>query len=144
MAVIQPYSDELMTFDEGRNMYFLTEEALVRRGINMRYRLAMTQAPSPEYIINGLLETVSEMIYNYIHEYAHDNEYQDKIINHIEQARSVIYRALLQQAVYVLKVGNLSLAIDDAVRRRAIDDNAKITLNTTIQEIGRPITYIGV
>lgn len=144
MAVIQPYSDELMKFDEARNMYFLTEKALVLRGIDLRTRLSMTQCPSPEYVINGLLETVSEMIYNYIHEFAHDNEYQDKIINHIEQARNIVYRALLQQAVYMLKVGNLSLAIDDSVRKRAIDDNAKITLNTTIKELGRPITYIGV
>lgn len=144
MAEIQPYSDNLMRYDSLTNMYYLTEEALVRRGIDLRTRLAMTQAPNPEYVINGLLETVSEMIYNYIHEYSHFNSLQDKIINHIEQARSLIYKALLQQAVYMLKVGNLSLSIDDAVRRRAIDQNAKQTLNTTIAEIGRPITYAGV
>ena len=144
MAIIQPYSDELMKFNEARNMYFLTEQALIQRGIDLRTRLAMTQCPSPEYVINGVLETVSEMIYNYIHEFAHDNEYQDKIINHIEQARNVVYRALLQQAVYMLKVGNLSLSIDENIRKRAIDQNAKITLNTTIVELGRPITYMGV
>lgn len=144
MAVIQPYSTELMRFDEERNMYFLTEKALVQRGIDLRTRLAMTQCPSPEYVINGLLETVSEMIYNYIHSFASDDAYQDKIINHIEQARGVVYRALLQQAVYMLKVGNLSLSVDDNVRRKSIDENAKVTLNTTIVELGRPITYTGV
>lgn len=144
MAVIQPYSDELMRYDELTNMYYLTEEALIRRGINLRARLVMTNSPSPEYVINGLLETVSELIYNYIHENSINNEYQDKIINHIEQARSIVYKALLQQAVYMLKVGNLSLSIDENVRKLAIDKSAKITLNTTITEIRRPITYTGV
>lgn len=144
MAVIQPYSDELMRYDELTNMYYLTEEALIRRGINLRARLVMTNSPSPEYVINGLLETVSELIYNYIHEFSMDNEYQDKIINHIEQARNIVYKALLQQAVYMLKVGNLSLSIDESVRKLTIDKSARITLNTTITEICRPITYTGV
>ena len=44
----------------------------------------------------------------------------------------------------MLKVGNLSLSIDESVRKLAIDKSARITLNTTITEIRRPITYTGV
>lgn len=144
MEQIQPYSDELMRYDELTNMYYLTEEALIRRGIALRARLAMTNSPSPEYVINGLLETVSEMIYNYIHSFSTNNECQDVIINHVEQARSIVYKALVQQAVYMLKAGNLSLSVDENIRRNAIDQNAKTTLDTVIRDIGRPITYTGV
>lgn len=143
MAVIQPYSDELMRYDELTNMYYLTEQALILRGIDLRARLSMTNSPSPEYVINGLLETVSELIYNYIHEFSMNNEYQDKIINHIEQARSIVYKALLQQAVYMLKVGNLTLSVDENVRRHAIDTSAISTLSTTITEVGASILYRG-
>lgn len=144
MAVIQPYSDELMRYDELTNMYYLTEQALVRRGIDLRTRLSMTNSPSPEYVINGLLITVSELIYNYIHSFSQYNSKQDKIINHIEQARSIVYKALLQQAVYMLKVGNLSLSVDENVRKQAIDYSAKVTLDTIIVEMGIPLTYSGV
>lgn len=144
MAVIQPYSDELMRYDELTNMYYLTEQALKRRGIDLRTRLAMTNSPSPEYVINGLLETVSELIYNYIHEFSLSNCRQDYIINSFSQARSIVYKALLQQAVYMLKVGNLSLSVDENVRKLAIDNSAKATLNTTITEIGASILYRGV
>ncbi len=144
MARIEPYSDELMRYDELTNMYYLTEEALIRRGVNLRARLTMTNAPSPEYVINGLLETVSEMIYNYIHDFSHNNCRQDMIINTSSQARSLLYKALLQQAIYMLKVGNLSLSVDEDVRKKAIDQNAINTLNTTITEVGASITYLGV
>jgi hypothetical protein len=144
MAVIQPYSDELMRYDELTNMYYLTEQALVRRGIDLRTRLSMTNSPSPEYVINGLLITVSELIYNYIHSFSQYNAKQDEIINRVEQARSIVYKALLQQAVYMLKVGNLTLSVDENVRRHAIDSSAIATLSTTITEVGASILYQGV
>ncbi len=144
MALIKPYSDELMRYDELTNMYYLTEQALIRRGIDLRARLAMTNAPSPEYVITGLLETVSELIYNFIHQQSHNNCRQDEIINRVEQARSIVYKALLQQAVYMLKVGNLTLSVDENVRRHAIDTSAIATLSTTITEIGASILYRGV
>lgn len=141
---IQPYSDELMTWNEVDEMYYLTEEALIKRGIPLRSRLALSKASSPEYIINGLLETVSEMIYNYIHDFSANNKAQDCLIATVPSLRKIIYKALIQQAVYVLKVGNLSLSVEDSIRSKSIDMNAVRTLNTVVHELGIPITYTGV
>jgi hypothetical protein len=83
------------------------------------------------------------MIYDYIHDFNTSNERQDYLIASIEGARPLIQKAMLQQAIYILKVGNLSLSVDDNERRKAIDYSAIRTLNTTIRELGVPITYSG-
>lgn len=143
MQTIKPYSDELMYFDEATNHYVLREQALIRQGVDLRARLAFTKAENATYIINGLLQTASDMIYDYIHEYSTENDRQDYFIASLESARTLIQKAMLYQAIYILKVGNLSISIDDNERRKAIDYSAIRVLNTTIREIGVPITYSG-
>lgn len=143
MQTIKPYNDDLMYFDELSGHYVLREQALIRQGIDLRGRLANTKAENATYIINGLLQTASDMIYDYIHDFNTSNERQDYLIASIEGARPLIQKAMLQQAVYILKVGNLSLSVDDNERRKAIDYSAIRTLNTTIHELGVPITYSG-
>jgi hypothetical protein len=143
MQTIKPYSDDLMYFDEASGHYVLREQALIRQGVDLRSRLAFTKAENATYIINGLLQTASDMIYDYIHDFNTSNERQDYLIASIEGARPLIQKAMLQQAIYILKVGNLSLSVDDNERRKAIDYSAIRTLNTTIRELGVPITYSG-
>lgn len=143
MQTIKPYNDDLMYFDELSGHYVLREQALIRQGIDLRGRLASTKAENATYIINGLLQTASDMIYDYIHDFNTANERQDYLIASIEGARPLIQKAMLQQAIYILKVGNLSLSVDDNERRKAIDYSAIRTLNTTIRELGVPITYSG-
>lgn len=139
-----PYNTETMIFNEAEGMYIITEKALINRGINIRGRLARRKAITPEYIINGLLLTVSEMIYGYIHDFTTENQMQDYIIATMPSVRPIIEKALLQQAIYVIRNGDLTLSTDEAKRKLAIDIKAKQTLNTTIKELGTPITYLGV
>lgn len=144
MNTIQPYNDELMYFDDATNHYILREQALIRQGIDLRSRLAQTKAPNATYVINGLLNTASDMIYDYLHKFSVDNARQDCIVATLPSLRAIIQKAMLQQAIYILKVGNLSLSVDDNERQKAIDYSAINTLNTTVKEIGVPITYMGV
>jgi len=133
-----------MIFDEATCQYRLTEEALRRQGIDLRSRLARTRATSPEYIINGVLTTVSDMVYNYIHEFSVRNDCQDTVIANCEGARAVIERAMIKQALYVIFNGDLTLSVDDNVRSKAISPEAVSVLNKTIREIGSSILYTGV
>lgn len=142
--IINPFSDELMIWDEITNQYKLTETALIRRGIDIRGKLAKNKANSPEYVINGFIETVSDMIYNYLHQFAVDTNRQDCFMAQLQSFRPILYRALLQQAIYMRRNGQLDLSLDDNVRKNAISPQAIQTLNTTIAEIGTAITYRGV
>lgn len=139
-----PFDDELMRFDITTNQYVLTEKALLRRGIDLRSRLAQRKAVTPEDVINGLLTTTSDMIYAYIHDCNVDNARQDYMIAKIPSMRQIIYKAMLYQASYILTVGNLSLSADREKRAMAIDPTAIKILNTTIPELGVPITFAGV
>ena len=125
---------ELITFREG--MWVLTEQALLNNGLDIRSRLAGAQ--SPEIAIDGFLVTVSDIIYNFIHEFNHDNNAQDQILENVIGARDILYRALVQQAVFMAAVGDKSLE-----EKNPVSYHAQRTLNRTIPELGCPITYAG-
>lgn len=71
--IIYPYNDEYMVMDKLTNHYVLTEAALLSRGIDLRARLSETSTVSPENVINNVLQTASDMIYQYIHAHNGNN-----------------------------------------------------------------------
>ena len=138
-----PYVDDYLSFDEISNQYILTERALLDYGIDLRARLAGRKAVSPEAIINGLLTTVSEQIYGFIHEYSLDNARQDVILARSPEVRPYMYRALMQHAIHVLNVGNLTYSVKAEERASAINGIAKQILGQTIPTLGKSILYTG-
>ena len=139
-----PFNTDTMIFDDVTGQYILTEQALIRKGTFMRERIAKTRCPSPEYVINGILEDVSDMVYNYIHDFNNDNDRQDYIIANLNSARDIIEKAMTKQAEYVIKEGNLYLSLDENERSKAFSDQAHKILSRTIKEIGTSILYTGV
>ena len=143
MKTIEPYSDELLKYDESTKKYYLTEQALIREGLPLRDRLAEGSAPSAEYVINGFLKRVTGVIYAYIHSYNTDNDAQDYLISHLPSARTMIYNALINQAIYMYHNGDLTLSKDRADKEAAYDTVALSELNRTRPEIQCSILYTG-
>lgn len=139
-----PFDTETMVFDKDTNHYLLTEEALRRNGIFLRERIAKTRAPSPEYIINGIILTISDMVYDFIHDHSMNNDLQDCLIGKYESARKIIEKAMLKQAKYYIANGNLNLYTDDNIRSKAMSPEAVTVLNKTIPELRCSILYTGV
>lgn len=138
-----PYSDELMIFDEASGRYVLTEKALAVNGMDLRARLSRRRGTPVEAIISRLTRRISDMVYNYIHQFNVANNTQDRIIASSESLRSIIYRAMLEQTEYVLMNGDLSRSVEKDKRQVAIDYSVVNTLNTVVPELGVPITYTG-
>ena len=139
-----PYSDENMIFNSTKRRYVLTENALLQGGINVRSRLLSNGAVAPEVIISRILDHTSLMIYNYIRQFAFDAARRDELIASLPSMRDIIYGAILAQTEYVLLNGDFSRSADPDKRKLAIDENAKLILETALPEIGVPITYRGV
>lgn len=59
-------------------------------------------------------------------------------------ARPIIFRALKEQAPYLLKVGNLMYSIKPEEKAAAVIDTAKTILSTPLKETGKALTYMGV
>lgn len=141
---IQPYSDDFMKFDEVRKHYVLTEKALTEyMGVDLRSRLSETATVTPEAVINNYLRTVSDMIYEYIHEFNADNKKQDWLIAHCAVFRGIIFDAMCYQAQYVAFVGNLYYSSKSEERACAIDHLAQSKLATVVPELGYSIVYGG-
>lgn len=139
-----PYNDEYMVYDRFSEQYKLTEEAIIAMGIDLRARLAERKAPNPEMIIKRFLEDVSTTVYAFIHSKNNNNFKQDCWIAHMPSARPIIFRALKEQAPYLLKVGNLMYSIKPEEKAAAVIDTAKTILSTPLKETGKALTYMGV
>ena len=83
-----PYNDEYMVVDELTGHYVLTEAALLSRGIDLRARLSETSTVSPENVINNVLQTASDMIYQFIHDHNFNNQMQDYMILKVPSVRT--------------------------------------------------------
>lgn len=144
MQDIFPYSDDYMRFDKGTYRYYLTEKALMANGTDLRARLTRRGGADPTAVINRVLNRTTEMIYNFIHGYAINNERQDFLVANIAAMRPIIQRALLEQAEYILLNGDLSRSVERDKRAIAIDETAQQTLDTVIPALGTSILYSGV
>lgn len=139
------YSDDYMFYNERSGHYELTEKALMEMyGINIRARIAQNSTINPEIVIQNFVRTVSDMVYQFIHEHNVDNCRQDYLISHIPELRDIIQRAMGYQAVYVMNVGNLYLSPKPEERAAAIDYLCQSVLNNVVPGLGVSILYSGV
>ena len=143
MEKTYPYSDQFMIWDDVTKRYYITEAALMAQGINLRARLGYNITVDATAVINGFTQRVSEVIYNFIHKHSNANRLQDEIIEKNRYARDIIYRALVNQAFYMVKNGDLSLSVDAGIRALAIDENARHALNTELDDLRISILYAG-
>lgn len=142
---IRPYSDDYLFYDETTGHYVLTEKALVENvGVNLRERMAETALVNPDTAIKSFTRTVSDMIYQFIHEHSIDNRRQDSLISSVPELRQIIQKAMEYQAVYVLNVGNLYLSVKPEERAVAIDYLAQSVLGNVVPCLGISIIYGGV
>lgn len=141
---MQPYSDEYMIYDERRRRYVLTEQALTELcAVDLRSRISETSTVNPETVINRLLVTVSDMVYQFIHEHNANNAAQDRLIATVPELRDIIREAMVYQAVYVMNVGNLYLSTDPTERAAAIDVLAQSILGNEVKGLGISVLYAG-
>lgn len=139
-----PFSDEYMTVEEFNGHYVLTEKALTDHlAVDLRARLAQASTVNPENVIGNFLRTVSDMVYQFIHEHNADNFKQDKLIATVPELRQILQRAMEYQAMYVLNVGNLYLSANREERAAAIDPLCRSILGNVIPRIGISILYGG-
>ena len=139
---MKPYTDDLMRWDDATGRYYLTETALIRQGVDLRARLG--RSPSPEYVINGLLNRTTALVYGYIHGHNINTQKQDVLIAETTSMRDIIYNALLAQALYIIYNGDLSISVKPEERENYMDITARTELARIMPEHGRNILYSGV
>lgn len=141
---MQTPSDNIMIFDEISKQLILTEQATLDNGIQLRARLSRKKNTDPTSVIMSLTRRVSNIIYNYLHQFSLNNMAQNEFIASNEECRYIVYRAMIEQLEYMLMNGDLSRSPEISKRQLFIDESAKQTLNTVISSIGIPLTYTGV
>lgn len=138
--VIKPYSNDYMIYDELTHRYVLTEAAVLQKfGIDLR--VAAKDNPNG---VTAILDTVSNMVYQRIHDANVCAELQDRIIACTSAGREIVYCAMLEQFIYVKTVGDLRRTTDRSKRDLWFDMNAETILETVIPETGKSLLYAGI
>lgn len=134
-----PYNDDYMTFDEIFGQYVLTEKfALERYGLELYESVNERNSANAQLAVSAILRQVSNIVYNFIHQFSVYNKRQDHIIATNPNMRNVIMQAMGEQLLYMTQVGDLSRSTDPEKRKLAVDENAQRIL------IDSGICYSGV
>ncbi len=134
---IELYNDDFLVFDEYSGRYIITEEGLKRKGMYLRQRFERHPGVDTTGIINEFCETVANLVYTYIHDFAKFPPALDEYIAHSKEARMAIFNAEAEQAKYVYYNGDLTLSIKEEERRNYMSPTAAAIL----QNAG--LTYAG-
>ena len=131
-----PYNDDYMIFNEKTNQYILTAKAVFEYyGIDLESETKGFN--NGNIAVEAILKTVSNHVYNFIHEHNTNNAFQDYIIAATEKGRDIIKRAMLEQFVYIRSVGDLSRSTDRYKREMWFDKQAENILFENIEYNGR-------
>ena len=137
-----PKSDEYMRYDFTLHRYVLTPKYVTDvLGIDLLSRINSGNSPNAEAAVNALLNTASVHVYNYVFQFG-DSRTLTWIIAKSPSARDIIRQAMGEQLTFILTVGDLSRAYDAAERANYMDIAAKMTLDGTVRETGRPLTGV--
>lgn len=134
---IKPFSDNLMTYNQETHRYTLTKDYVIKLSPDI-----ITMLKNEDEIL-GVLEQISDDIYDYIHEYNTREDVQDYIIAHTDTGRRIIQKAMEKQLLYVSAVGDTTFYLDKDKREMYLAVKAKKILQNTIPEIGTCILYTG-
>ncbi len=140
---INPYTDQFLVWDDATQKYYLTEQALINEGINIRGRLARNKAITPEFVINGFIKRVTYEVYTFIHKHNSRTDLQDYFIAVCPSLREKIRLALTYQALNMWFNGDSLLSTDKEIRNNYMDLVAVDILNEKVPELDNPITYRG-
>lgn len=125
----QPYSDDYMIFDERKCRYVLTEKALTDLcAIDLRARMTETATLNPETVIQRVVNTVSDIVYYYMHSHTMNPKRLNQMIAFSPESREVIQEAMCHQAIYMGANGDLFLSAAETDTGKEISQMCKMAL----------------
>lgn len=143
LSSYMPYDDDYMIYDFKAHRYILTELCVLNElGINLNVRLNLRKSVNAPAAIKQVLNQVSLQVYTYLFRH-NDSKTIQWIAACCDSARDILKEAMKNQLLFYLSAGNLSRTSDKSKRDIFIDIAAEAILNSTVEETGVPLTYIG-
>lgn len=104
-----PFNDENMTYNYENHRYQLTPLAVEKMGINLGQQLNPSGDNNPASLPERWLERVSMIIHNRIYNSNNAWLWLEYCLANVPRFRKVIQRAMEEQVIYMLTVGDLGL-----------------------------------
>ncbi|MBQ8357876.1 MAG: hypothetical protein IJX39_08745 [Clostridia bacterium] len=120
------YNDDMMTFDDVKQRYILTNECALANNVDLGKELNSTGVPSRSNLPAQILDRISRTVYNFI--YSHGDRYgKEKELAENDYYRPFIKDAMIEQLLYFMVNGDLSVvARVDAQTGREFSRAAKL------------------
>ena len=138
------YNDDRMVFDETTNRYYITEQALIEHGVDVRARFtAQGLSDGGAHAVNALISDATDLVYNYAHDGVYDTAVQDYILANEEKVRPGLFRALLAMAVSLARYGNRMDSVEAEERAVAIPSQVRAEFDIVYPCLGHTLKYSG-
>ena len=129
--------DRDLEYDETTGEFCLTEECIRKNCGDIRSRLSGMGEQDKSQAISQFSKRVSLLIYNIIWN-------NSKICLYNDNARAILKRAMINQASFMIRNGDLSQSTKNEERAIKIDPEVIGILNRTIAGVGHSLMYCGV
>lgn len=155
MEIIKPYDDDNMTYDINEHRYILTLDYVENKtGLNLVEKLNTSMSDNPQQVAMFFLDRISSNIYSWIYQHNANNDVQEWILAKVKGARTIIQRAMIEQVIYVLNNGDMTLyggvnvSNGQVINKKDLHNadigiNVERILNTIIPDVGVALTYQG-
>lgn len=150
-----PYSDNAMDYKLEDHRYVLKAQYFWEKtGIDLHKVLNPAFSDQPQMLAEHWLDQISIDVYNYVYDCNADNPVQEYWLAKTPSLRDNLRDAMVQQAMYVLKNGDLNMyaGVDlktgkviqrEVLTNCALSPNATRILNRIVPELGISITFQG-
>ena len=121
MAQTYPYNDQDMKYDYTYHGYVLTKGFLLKNGQNLDELLDATGDSSKSSLPQRLLQRARMLVYNHIYSFNHDMFTVEYQLAKNPNLRLIMRDVMLEQVLFMLSNGDLSLEAGvDLIRLRAL------------------------
>jgi len=134
MAVTYPFNDSDMTYDLSNHRYALSKGYLLKNGQNLDEILDATGDSNKSTLPKRLLERASMLVYNHIYSFNHNMFGPEYHLAKNAQLRTMIRDVLLEQVLFMLSNGDLSLEAGvDLIRLKALNTSKIMSAGISAQ-----------
>lgn len=108
------YSDEMMTWDERKHRYILTEACALAYNVDLKKELNASGAPAKNNLPAQILDRISRTVYNFIFLHGDRERKLCELEQEDEYYRQFLFEAMVEQLLYFMVNGDLNLTPQNA------------------------------
>jgi hypothetical protein len=144
MPTTYPFNDNDLTYDFNTHRYTLTKQYMLNNGMNLDELLESTGDANKNTLPARFLRRVSDLVYEHIYSFNHDMLAVEYELAKNPQVREKIKRVLLEQAMYMISNGDLTIESGISILELRYMNTSKIMSAGLSAQVEKMLANLGI